>query len=69
MGSPSNVSTTAFQTSLCKLMGIRYPIVQAGMSGFTVPNLVAEVFNGVGLGIFGHLSYAYNSTSASNNFN
>jgi NAD(P)H-dependent flavin oxidoreductase YrpB (nitropropane dioxygenase family) len=50
-------------------MGIRYPIVQAGMSGFTVPNLVAEVFNGVGLGIFGHLSHAYNSTSASNNFN
>ncbi len=48
-----NVSTTAFQTSFCKLMGIRYPIVQAGMSGFTAPSLVAEVSNAGGLGILG----------------
>lgn len=34
-------------------MGIRYPIVQAGMSGFTTPDLVAEVSNAGGLGILG----------------
>jgi NAD(P)H-dependent flavin oxidoreductase YrpB (nitropropane dioxygenase family) len=53
MGRPGNVSTTAFQTSLCKLIGIHYPIVQAGMSGFTTTNLVAEVSNAGGLGILG----------------
>jgi nitronate monooxygenase len=53
MGSPDNTSATAFQTSLCKLMDIRYPIVQAGMSGFTTPDLVAGVSNAGGLGILG----------------
>jgi hypothetical protein len=43
----------AFQTSLCKLMNIRYPIVQAGMAGFTTPDLVAAVSNAGGLGILG----------------
>ena len=53
MGSPGNTNETAFQTSFCKLMGIRYPIVQAGMSGFTAPDLVAGVSNAGGLGILG----------------
>jgi nitronate monooxygenase len=34
-------------------MGVRYPILQAGMSGFTTPDLVAEVSNAGGLGILG----------------
>jgi nitronate monooxygenase len=34
-------------------MGIRYPIVQAGMSGFTATDLVAGVSNAGGLGILG----------------
>ncbi len=34
-------------------MGIRYPIVQAGMGGFTATDLVAGVSNAGGLGILG----------------
>jgi nitronate monooxygenase len=52
MVSSSNV-TNAFHTSLCKLLNIRYPILQAGMSGFTTPELVAAVSNAGGLGILG----------------
>jgi len=44
---------TAFNTSLCELMKIRYPIVQAGMAGSTTPELVAAVSNAGGLGILG----------------
>ena len=40
-------------TPLCKLLNIRYPIIQAGMSGFTTPELVAAVSNAGGLGILG----------------
>ena len=40
-------------TSLCKLLNIRYPIIQAGMGGFTTPELVAAVSNAGGLGILG----------------
>src|ERR687886_1370601 len=40
-------------TPLCKLLKIRYPIIQAGMSGFTTPELVAAVSNAGGLGILG----------------
>jgi nitronate monooxygenase len=36
-------------TTLCKLLNIRYPIIQAGMSGFTTPELVAAVSNEGGL--------------------
>jgi NAD(P)H-dependent flavin oxidoreductase YrpB (nitropropane dioxygenase family) len=52
MASSCNV-TNAFHTSLCKLLNIRYPILQAGMSGFTTPELVAAVSNAGGLGILG----------------
>lgn len=34
-------------------MSIRYPVVQAGMPGFTTPDLVAGVSNAGGLGILG----------------
>lgn len=39
--------------SLCKLLGIRYPIIQPGMAGQTTPELVAAVSNAGGLGILG----------------
>ncbi len=41
----------AFRTSLCRLLGIEYPILQAGMNTVAVPALVAEVSNAGGLGI------------------
>ena len=54
MGSSlGNTSATAFQTSFCKLMDIRYPIVQADMGGFTTTDLVAGVSNAGGFGILG----------------
>jgi nitronate monooxygenase len=52
MASSPNV-TNAFHTSLCNLLNIRYPILQAGVSGFTTPELVAAVSNAGGLGILG----------------
>ena len=40
--------------SLCKLLGIRYPIIQAGMGGgHTTPDLVSAVSNAGGLGVLG----------------
>jgi nitronate monooxygenase len=41
------------ENPLCKLLGIRYPILQAGMAGQTTPKLVAAVSNAGGLGILG----------------
>lgn len=38
---------------LCKMLNIRYPIIQAGMAGSTTPELVAAVSNAGGLGIVG----------------
>jgi nitronate monooxygenase len=45
--------SNALRTSLCDLLNIRYPIIQAGMGGFTTPELVAAVSNAGGLGILG----------------
>ena len=39
--------------SLCKLLDIKYPIIQAGMAGQTTAELVAAVSNTGGLGILG----------------
>jgi len=39
--------------SLCKLLDIKYPIIQAGMAGQTTAELVAAVSNAGGLGILG----------------
>lgn len=42
----------SLSTRLCKLLAIRYPILQAGMAGgITTPNLVASISNAGGLGI------------------
>lgn len=44
----------SLQTRVCDLLGIHYPIVQAGMGGgLTTPELVAAVSNAGGLGILG----------------
>ena len=42
-------------TRACTVLGIATPIVQAGMSSFTSPELVAAVSNAGGLGILGAL--------------
>jgi NAD(P)H-dependent flavin oxidoreductase YrpB (nitropropane dioxygenase family) len=43
------------ETAVCTLLGIELPIVQAGMSTYTTPELVAAVSNAGGLGIIGGL--------------
>jgi NAD(P)H-dependent flavin oxidoreductase YrpB (nitropropane dioxygenase family) len=43
------------RTSICTLLGIEVPILQAGMSTYTSPELVAAVSNAGGLGIIGAL--------------
>jgi NAD(P)H-dependent flavin oxidoreductase YrpB (nitropropane dioxygenase family) len=43
-------------TPVCELLGIDLPILQAGMSRYTTPELVAAVSNAGGLGIIGGLS-------------
>jgi NAD(P)H-dependent flavin oxidoreductase YrpB (nitropropane dioxygenase family) len=42
-------------TPVCDLLGIEVPILQAGMSTYTTPELVAAVSNAGGLGIIGAL--------------
>ena len=44
-------AAASFRTSLCDLLGIDVPILQAGMSGVAGPELVAEVSKAGGLGI------------------
>ncbi|WP_239328957.1 nitronate monooxygenase [Paenibacillus sp. ACRRX] len=44
----------AAATALCKLLGVRYPLIQAGMAGgVTTPELVAAVSEAGGLGTLG----------------
>jgi nitronate monooxygenase len=44
----------SLQTGLCNLLGIEYPLLQAGMAGkITNPKLVAAVSNSGGLGMLG----------------
>lgn len=44
----------SLNTDLCKLLSIKYPIIQAGMAGgATTPELVAAVSNAGGLGTLG----------------
>jgi NAD(P)H-dependent flavin oxidoreductase YrpB (nitropropane dioxygenase family) len=42
-------------TPVCDVLGIEVPILQAGMSSYTTPELVAAVSNAGGLGIIGGL--------------
>lgn len=43
----------SFRTELTERLGIRYPIIQAGMGGVAMADLVAAVSNAGGLGILG----------------
>lgn len=43
--------TSALKTTLCDLLKIKYPIIQAGMANVAGPDLVAAVSNAGGLGI------------------
>jgi IMP dehydrogenase/GMP reductase len=40
-------------TPLCDMLGIKYPILLAGMDGASTPELAAAVSNAGGLGILG----------------
>jgi enoyl-[acyl-carrier protein] reductase II len=42
-----------FQTDICDLFGIEYPLVLAGMGGVAMADLVAAVSNAGGLGVIG----------------
>lgn len=42
-------------TPACDILGIRHPVVQAGMAGYTSPELVAAVSRAGGLGVHGTL--------------
>ncbi|MDR4491619.1 MAG: nitronate monooxygenase [Candidatus Nitrosocosmicus sp.] len=44
-------------SKLCKVFDIKYPIIQAGMSGPSTPDLVAAVSNAGGIGILGSDSF------------
>jgi nitronate monooxygenase len=48
-----DINANKFHTPLCDLLDIKYPLIQAGMSGFTTPELVASVSNAGALGILG----------------
>lgn len=47
-----DVQYDMLDTPLCRMLGIRYPIIQAGMPGIGGPEMVAAVSNAGGLGIF-----------------
>jgi nitronate monooxygenase len=48
---------SALHTPLCDLLGIRYPIILAGMGGAAGPTLAAAVSNAGGLGVVGATGY------------
>lgn len=50
-------SPPSLQTPLCKLLGIRYPIILAGMARTSGGPLAAAVSNAGGLGVIGGLGY------------
>jgi nitronate monooxygenase len=49
----SNKNSKALRTRLCDLLGIKYPVILAGMGGVCGPTLVAAVSNAGGLGVLG----------------
>src|SRR5512135_559771 len=50
---PSSVRYKMLRTPICDLLGILYPIIQAGMGPFTSAELVAAVSNAGALGSLG----------------
>lgn len=53
MNSIQDIFKDKSQNLLCDLLDINFPIIQAGMSGYTTPELVAAVSNSGGIGILG----------------
>jgi nitronate monooxygenase len=54
MTSSQDSAEFTLHTPLCNLLGIKYPIIQAGMAGgITSPELVSAVSNAGGLGVLG----------------
>jgi NAD(P)H-dependent flavin oxidoreductase YrpB (nitropropane dioxygenase family) len=52
MGDPEG-ALMSLHTRVCDILGIRYPIVLAGMGGASTPELAAAVSNAGGLGVLG----------------
>jgi NAD(P)H-dependent flavin oxidoreductase YrpB (nitropropane dioxygenase family) len=50
-------SKPKFHTRICDILGIEYPIIQAGMGGFSDPPLVIAVSEAGGLGTLGAATY------------
>src|SRR5713226_9769024 len=51
-------------TPLCDMLGIKYPILLAGMGGASTPELAAAVSNAGGLGILGAAAVGPDELSA-----
>lgn len=47
------MNRSPLHTKLCDMLGIRYPIILAGMGGYCGPTLAAAVSNAGGLGVLG----------------
>ncbi|HWH15884.1 MAG TPA: nitronate monooxygenase [Miltoncostaeaceae bacterium] len=59
------MTDTPFRTALTDLLGIRHPVVLAGMAGGpTTPALVAAVSRGGGLGVFGAMGMSRDALAA-----
>ena len=53
------MSERMLHTSLCDMLGIKYPILLAGMGGASTSELAVSVSNARGLGIHGAASFTY----------
>lgn len=53
-----------FHTRICDILGIEYPIIQAGMGGFSDPPLVIAVSEAGGLGTLGAATYTADGLDA-----
>ena len=50
--------STVIETGITKLLGIKYPIMLAGMNKVSGPRLAAAVSNAGGIGVFGGATYS-----------
>ena len=53
----SSMATETIETPLTKLLGIKYPIILAGMNKAAGPQLAAAVTNAGGLGVIGGVGF------------
>src|SRR3546814_11182373 len=53
MKSPHGRLAMTLHSRVCDILGIKYPILLAGMGGASVPRLAAAVSNAGGLGVLG----------------